>query len=452
MNKNIDILSNPKSAFWKISTPLYFLFLFNSCYSIVNLFWVSQLSQEAFFAFGVAQPLIGLITGFGDAVGLGTNSLISREIGENDLIDSYNSILHGIVTCLIVGAILALLTFFLKDILNLMNITTSVDLVIDYLTPLFTFSFLTLLSSLFINTLQAEGNSKTPTAVIILTNIINLILVPIFTFVLDLGIKGVAYATIVSTLIAVIIFLYVYLSKKTEVVLNFKYFKPGIVYEIFAVSIPDFIINILWSVCMMFINSVLIAQLGQIGVLLYSTASQIEQLISSPQSSFSRSLVTVCGQLFGANEIQKLKEMFHYTLKIAVVFSIICTVVFFFIRDYGFSLFSVTGVETSVFYIALFGILIVPAENAQKISCKMLDGLGKSYHSLILTNSMIIFEIILIKLLAPILTSGVCVLIGICLTEIIFAIVFYILVRSILNGENELEELIEHEKEKHLKL
>lgn len=202
----------------------------------------------------------------------------------------------------------------------------------------------------------------------------------------------------------------------------------------------------------MFINSVLIAQLGQIGVLLYSTASQIEQLISSPQSSFSRSLVTICGQLFGANEIQKLKEMFHYTLKIAVVFSIICTIVFFFIRDYGFSLFSVTGVETSVFYIALFGILIVPAENAQKISCKMLDGLGKSYHSLILTNSMIIFEIILIKLLSPILTSGVCVLIGICLTEIIFAIVFYILVRSILNGDNELEELIEHEKEKHLKL
>ena len=88
MNKNIDILSNPKSAFWKISTPLYFLFLFNSCYSMVNLFWVSQLSHEAFFAFGVAQPLIVLISGFGDAVGVGTNSLISREIGENDLIDS----------------------------------------------------------------------------------------------------------------------------------------------------------------------------------------------------------------------------------------------------------------------------------------------------------------------------------------------------------------------------
>ena len=32
MNNNIDILSNPKSAFWKFSAPLYFLFLFNDSF------------------------------------------------------------------------------------------------------------------------------------------------------------------------------------------------------------------------------------------------------------------------------------------------------------------------------------------------------------------------------------------------------------------------------------
>ena len=406
------------------------------------------MSQEAFFAFGVAQPLIVLISRFGDALGVGTNSIISREIGENDLKGSNNSILHGILTCIIVGAILALLTFFLKDILSLMNITTSTDLVIDYVTPLFIFSFLTLLSSLFINTFQAEGNSKTPTIIIILTNILNLILVPIFIFVCDWGIKGVAYATVLSTLAAVIIFLYLYLSGKTKVVLNFKYFKPGIVYEIFVVSIPNFIIDLLWSVNMMFINSVLIAQLGQIGVLLYSTASQIEQLISSPQSSFSGSMVTICGQLFGANKIQKLNEIYNYSLKISLSFSIILTVIFFFIRDYGFALFSVTGVETSVFYIALFGIFIVSAANVSKLSNKILDGLGKSYHSLILTIGLILFEIISITLLAPILTSGVCVLIGIFLGEVIFAIIVYIIIKSILHGENKLEGIIQHEKVK----
>ena len=449
MNANVDILNNPKGAFWKISTPIYFLFLFNSCYTIVNLFWVSQLSPDAFFAFGIAQPIVDLIIGFGDAVGVGTNSLISREIGEHDLKGSYNSILHGIITCLIVGVILALLSFFLKDILSLMNVTTSVDLAIDYLTPMLTFSFLLLLSSLFLNTLQAEGNSRTPTMVIIFTNIVNVILVPLFIFVFDLGIKGVAYATIVSTLIAVVIFLYLYLSGKTEVVLNFKYFKPGIVYEIFLVSIPNLFMSVLWSVFKIYVNSILITQLGQIGVLLYSTASQIERLISSPQSAFNKALVTICGQLFGANEIDELKGIFHYALKVSLSLSLICTVVFFFIRDYGFALFSVTGVETSVFYIALFGIFIVSAENVSKLSSKMLDGLGKSYHSLILTNGMVIVEMILITLLAPVLTQGVCVLVGIFLTEVIFAIMYYVLVRNMLNGENKLDERIQHKKEEH---
>lgn len=198
---------------------------------------------------------------------------------------------------------------------------------------------------------------------------------------------------------------------------------------------------------MMFINSILIAQLGHIGVLLYSTASQIQSLISSPQSSFSKSILTICGQLFGAKEIQKLKDIYYYTIKVSLSLSIICTVVFFFIRDYGFALFNVTGVETSVFYIALAGILIVSSENVSKLSVKMLDGLGKSYHSLILTNGMIIFEMILILLLVPVLTSGICVLVGMLLTEVIFAIIYYIVVRSILNGENKLEGEIEVKRE-----
>lgn len=61
-----------------------------------------------------------------------------------------------------------------------------------------------------------------------------------------------------------------------------------------------------------------------------------------------------------------------------------------------------------------------------------MDGLGKSYHSLILTIGLILFEIILITLLSPILTSEVCVLIGIFLGEVIFSIIVYIIIKSIL--------------------
>ena len=243
MVHNIDLTSNPKEAFWKLSTPFILLSLFEAAYSFVDMFWVSQMNHDAFFAIGVCAPLVALISHFGSSIGTGTNSIIARKIGQKDFEGTYNAILHGIIACTILGVIFVGISFFLKDILELMNVTQSIDLAIAYLTPMFICSFVFLFSNLFTSTLQAEGNSKTPTALLIMSNVMNLILDPIFIFVFGWGVKGVAYATILSVLLNVIYMLYWYLTGKSEVVLNFKHFRPGIVYDIFIVAVPNFIIS-----------------------------------------------------------------------------------------------------------------------------------------------------------------------------------------------------------------
>ena len=57
------------------------------------------MSEEAFFAIGVALPLVTLIVSFGKSIGIGTNSMMSREIGEEDYEDTYNS-QHMLQYCL----------------------------------------------------------------------------------------------------------------------------------------------------------------------------------------------------------------------------------------------------------------------------------------------------------------------------------------------------------------
>ena len=184
---------------------------------------------------------------------------------------------------------------------------------------------------------------------------------------------------------------------------------------------------------MLFFNKILIEQLGQIGVLLYSTASRIESLIISPQKACGRGLVSVCGHLYGGHKIDELTDLYHYVLKVTILMSIITTVIFFFIRDYAFALFSVTGVPESIFYIALAGIIIVPFNEVSVMSEKMLDGMGKSYHELFFTIGIIIYEISIVTLLAPIFKHGVCVLLGILIGEVTFAIAYYILLKYLLN-------------------
>ena len=433
MVDNVDFNSDPKKVFWQFTRPLLILTLFEAGYSFIDVFWVSQMNPESFFAIGVAVPLVTLIINFGKAIGVGTNSIMSREIGDDDYVDSYNSILHGIAAGLILGLLIMLSTLFLKYILIYMGATSSMDLSMQYLTPIFLCPFVFIFSNFFASTLQAEGNSKTPTKLLILTNVLNLILDPIFIFVLGLGVSGVSYATILSSGITAVYLLYWYMSGKSEVPLNFRYFKPGIVYDIFLVAIPNFLIDSLWCISMLFFNKILILQLGQIGVLLYSTASRIESILISPQKAFGRGLISVCGHLYGAHRIDELEDLYHYVLKKSILIALISTVIFFFIRDYGFALFSVTGASESVFYIALAAIVIIPFNEVSVMSGKMLDGMGKSYYELSFTIGIIIYEIGIVTLLAPIFKHGVCVLLGILIGEVTFAIVYYILLKHLFN-------------------
>ena len=68
----------------------------------------------------------------------------------------------------------------------------------------------------FSETLQAEGNSRIPTIFIISSNVLNIILDPIFIFNLNLGVKGTSYATVLSSLIPFIVFVFLYLSGRTK--------------------------------------------------------------------------------------------------------------------------------------------------------------------------------------------------------------------------------------------
>ena len=174
--------------------------------------------------------------------------------------------------------------------------------------------------------------------------------------------------------------------------------------------------------------------------MLYSTASRIQSLIISPQKAFGRALLTVSGHLYGAKKLDDLKRIYAYVLKISMSIALITTVVFFFIRDYGFALFSVTGAEISVFYIALAAIIIIPVTEISEMSEKVLDGMGKSYYALILTVGVIIYEILLVLLLEPIFTSGVCVLLGILIGEVTLAIVYYALFRHLSKTHGEIKK------------
>ena len=439
MREEIDLISLPKKSFWKLSVPIIAFCLFDAIYGIVDMVWVSKISLEAFFAMGVSIPLVSLIFSFGDSIGQGTNSIMSRFIGSGDYESAYNALIHGMILTNVIWFIIVLCALFANEILFYLDQAETYILIFDYLIPIIIFAYIFMFVNLFSETLQAEGNSRTPTILIIGSNILNIILDPIFIFNLNLGIKGAAYATVLSAFIPFICLLYLYLSGRTKVPLSPKYLKIRryIFIEIFKVALPNFLDDGLWCISATFVNTILIGTMGATGPILFSITNKLKSLLVAPVRSYGRALMSVTGHLFGAHEFDELKKMFHYVLKVSLVSTVAVMIAFILLREYAFSLFSITGMENTVFWIAIGGTIVMLTVPFSMISSKMLDGFGKSMYSLALTAAKIIMEIILIYALSAILGNGSCVLIGIIISEIVFAIVYYVFLNYLFNNFDE---------------
>ena len=187
------------------------------------MLWVSQIGIEAFYAIGVSIPISSLIFSFGDSIGQGTNSMMSRFIGSGDYEGAYNTLIHGIIITNIIWLILVLCLVFAQGILYNLKQADSYILTFEYLIPIIIFAYVFLQTNMLSETLQAEGNSRTPTILIISSNILNIILDPIFIFNFNFGIHGAAMATVLSSMVPFIVFMYLYLHGKTKIPLKKEY-------------------------------------------------------------------------------------------------------------------------------------------------------------------------------------------------------------------------------------
>ena len=431
MKEKIDLVSHPKKSFFTLSLPIIAFCIFDAIYGIVDLLWVSKINIDAFYAMGMSIPFVTFIFSVGDSIGQGTNSIMSRFIGSGDYESSYNALIHGLVACNVVWFIIVLFFLFVNGVLFYSDSEKSYVLIFDYLVPIIVFSYIFIFNNLFSETLQAEGNSKTPTALIIGSNILNLILDPIFVFYLDLGIKGLAYATVLSAFVVFVPILYLYLSGRTKVPLSLKYYKfrPYIIIEIFKVAFPNFLDNALWLILASYVNTSLLVSMSSMGPILYSVANKLQNLLVVPVRAFGRALMSVIGHLFGAHKFDEINDMYKYVLKLSFFTTLAVMILFFIARTYIFSLFGITEMQTEIFWIAVGGTVIMLAVPFSMISSKMLDGFGKSMYSLLFTAVKIMLEICLIYVLGLLLKHAGSVLISIIITEVVMGMVYYLFLR-----------------------
>lgn len=393
-NDNIKIITgDPKKAIVKLAIPMMISMLLIMMYNIADSIWVAGLGADALAAIGFIRPLSMVLVGLGNSIGAGANSLIARNIGAKNYKQANNSGLHAILLSVIVSVIFTILIEgFMVPILQFMGAGDTIQYAMDYSYIIFGFLFIFVYSGVASAIFRSEGDMKRSTIVIAITVVLNIILDPIFIYILNLGIAGAAWATVISaTMSCVIMSYWIWGNKDLCLDLSLKNFdyQTSLMVDTLQVAIPSTLENIVFSALAIIINSMLVLAAGTTAVAVYTASMRIVQLAMIPLIGLGTAVLTVAGVAYGAHNYKNLKTAHSYSIKVGFLISIIPGAIMFVFSSPIATIFSYTAASTSlspqiataISVLSLF-VLAIPHGT---MSSMMFQGVGKGTYSLLIT-------------------------------------------------------------------
>ena len=393
-NSNIEMITgDPKNAINKLAFPIIASMFLIFANNIIDSIWVAGLGAEPLAALGYITPLFMILVGFGNGIGAGGNSLISRYIGAEDKSSANNAAIHNLILSFIVSIIIsAIFLTFLEPMLNMMGASSVINYAMDYGFIIFSLTFALLMPPIVGGAFRAEGDIKRATIPIAIAAVINMILDPIFIYTLNLGIKGAAFATALGPFISLLLMFYwIFVKKDTYLSYNLKDFHNdlGMYKDILVVGIPASLEQLVLSVLTIFVNYMLTLVSGPVAVAVYTAGWRIVNIGMLPAIGIGTAAISVAGVAYGAKKYENLRVTARYAVKVALIASIIvCIILYVFSNQIAF-IFSYSEnsaqleplIATFLQIMCLF-ILYVPFGAS---ASNVFQGVGKGTISFVLT-------------------------------------------------------------------
>ncbi|WP_195237768.1 MATE family efflux transporter [Romboutsia sp. 1001285H_161024_C4] len=334
---------NPVKLILYFSIPLLIGNIFQQFYSMVDTIIVGRfLGVKALAAVGSTSSMIFLIIGFILGLASGFSVLVSQRFGANDEEGVKKAVGSAIVLSVIMTIIITILSiFFTKPLLNLMKTPHDIiDEAYSYIIIIYGGIFVTFFYNIIASILRALGDSKTPLYFLIVASILNIILDLMFIVKFSMGVKGAAYATVISQGVSGILCL-IYTAKKFPILrlekrhfsFNLDFYKKHL-----NIGIPmalQFSITAVGAVILQgAVNS-----FGSTIVAAYTAASRVEQLVMQPSVTFGVTMATYCAQNLGANNIERIKEGVKKCTLINIAIGVIGGIILMTLGEYFVKLF-----------------------------------------------------------------------------------------------------------------
>ena len=206
-----------RSLLLKYAMPGIIAMTAMSLYNMVDSIFIGHgVGALALSGLTVAKPFMDICAAFGTLVGVGASSLVAIKLGEKDYRSANDILANVIILNVILGAIIMVVgLFWLDPILYAFGASeATITYAHEYMEIILLGNILTHIYYGLNSMLRSVGHPRISMYATILAVSLNVILDPIFIFVLDMGVRGAALATILSQLVSVIVELIIFLNPR----------------------------------------------------------------------------------------------------------------------------------------------------------------------------------------------------------------------------------------------
>ena len=314
----------------KLAVPTVIAQLVNMLYNIVDRIYIGHMPQTGSLALtglGVCTPIILIVSAFAALVASGGAPRASISMGKGDM-QTAEKMLGGCFSLQIcISAVLTTaLLIWNRDLLLAFGASEqTIGFASDYMQiyALGTvFVQLTLGMNAFIT---AQGFAKQGMLTVLIGAVCNIVLDPILIFVLDMGVRGAALATVLSQGVScawVLLFLF---GKKSILKLRAKNFlqSPRLILPCVALGTATFIMQASESVISVCFNSSLARYGGDIAVGAMTILSSVMQFALLPLQGISQGAQPILSYNFGAKNVERVKKTYRVLLVVCLSYSVL---------------------------------------------------------------------------------------------------------------------------------
>ena len=309
----------------RLALPMTVAQLINVLYSVVDRMYIGRLPDaagNALTGLGLTFPILSIVTAFANLFGMGGSPLFSIQRGKGDR--DRAQVILGNTFALLVGTGVALTVVLLVLKRPLLYAFGASDATYPYADGYLT---IYLLGSIFVmislgmnQFINAQGFGRTGMLTVLIGAVTNILLDPVFIFVLGMGVQGAALATILSQFLSAVWAVSFLRGKKALIRLEWGSMRlqPKLVWQIVSLGFSSFVMAITNSIVQVACNSTLQSFGGDLYVGVMTIINSLREVFFMPVQGLTNGAQPVTGYNYGAGRYSRVRSSIRFSVAVTV--------------------------------------------------------------------------------------------------------------------------------------